>query len=77
MLGCKLTTVAFHRRDFVFIVTVSPVFRLPVAFLSFRILDSNSWNSLPSYLADPLPTYLTVTVALLMVSGVVRSVFTD
>ena len=68
-------TVAFHRRDFVLIVTASLVFRLPDAFLSLWILESDSWNSLP-YGANPSSMYLTVTVALVMVSGVVASSLT-
>ena len=33
--------------------------RFKLAFFSLWILESNSWNSLLSYLADPLSTYLT------------------
>ena len=40
--GCKLTTIALHRRDFVLMVTASPICRLPVAPVSQWSLEVDS-----------------------------------
>ena len=56
--GFVLTTTAFQMRDFVFIVTYSPIFKGPLTFFSLLILDAHSRYSFSSYLDDPLPSYL-------------------
>ena len=56
--GFVLTTTAFQMRDFVFIVTYSPIFKGPLTFFSLLILDADSRYSFSSYLDDPLPSYL-------------------
>ena len=56
--GFVLTTTAFQMRDFVFIVTYSPIFKGPLTFFSLLILDAHSRYSFSLYLDDPLPSYL-------------------
>ena len=56
--GFVFKTTAFQMRDFVFIVTYSPIFRGPLTFFSLLILEADSIYSFSSYLDDPLPSYL-------------------
>ena len=56
--GFVFKTTAFQMRDFVFIVTYSPIFMSPLTFFSLLILEADSRYSFCAYLDDSLLSYL-------------------
>ena len=66
--ACKFTTIVFHRHDFVLMVTASPIW-LHVLPIPRRSLEVDSMYSLPSYLTNPLPLYLTIVLLIVLLAS--------
>ena len=62
--GLTFTMTAFHKRVFVFTVTRSPTLSGPRTFSSLLTLETSSKYSFPSYLDDPLSSYLSKTLSM-------------